>query len=70
MNPMVHFALDELPQSGTANGVIGLCDQRYGDQSPALAAMPLLKAVEQNVSGTVQISPAEDGAWFTELSCP
>jgi len=45
-------------------------DQRYGDQSPALAAMPLLKAVEQNVSGTVQISPAEDGAWFTELSCP
>ena len=44
-------------------------DQRYGDLSPALAAMPLLKAVEQNISGMVQISPTEDGAWSTELSC-
>jgi len=44
--------------------------QGYSDQSPALAAIPLLKAVEKNISGIVQISPAEeDGCWFTELSC-
>jgi len=50
------------------NGEMG-SDHHFGDLSPALAAMPLLKAVEQNISGTVQISSAEDGAWFTELSC-
>ena len=44
-------------------------DQPYGDISPALAAMPLIKAVEQHISGPVQISPAEDGTWFTELTC-
>ncbi len=45
-----------------------LCgDEDYGDISPALAAMPLLKAVEENISGLVQISPAGDGTWFAEL---
>ncbi|OIO74031.1 MAG: hypothetical protein AUJ57_03190 [Zetaproteobacteria bacterium CG1_02_53_45] len=44
--------------------------QGYGDISPALAAIPLLQAVEQRISGKVQLSPAGDGSWFSELFQP
>jgi len=42
-------------------------EQDYGFRSPALAALPLLEAVERGVAGQVQISPADDNTWFTDL---
>lgn len=39
----------------------------YGDLSPALAAMPLLQAIKQRISGAIQVSPAGDAIWFAEL---
>jgi len=39
----------------------------YAARSPALAALPLFDAVAEKRVGKVQISPAGDSSWFTEL---
>lgn len=42
-------------------------EQSFGKSSPALAALPLLKAVEQGSAGRVRISPDGENRWFVDV---
>jgi hypothetical protein len=42
-------------------------DTQYALSSPTLAAIDLLKAIKQNTTGVIRISPAGATEWFTQL---
>jgi hypothetical protein len=45
-------------------------DAQLALSSPALAAIDLLRAAEQNATGSVRVSPPGATEWFTELATP
>jgi len=44
------------------------CDEKYQEKNPALAALSLLHALAQGVSGKVRISASEHNTWFVDVS--